>query len=171
MRPHEVLIHLVWRLFIWVSEMVRTEVRKKEFIWDWAFTMVIVPRACVLGLSKNHVIILFKNLAIGLILLSLVASRLWIGLNQIQLLKFIRSLLPSLFHRKHVTNSVIEFHFILLGFSNVFLDLFLAFLFQQDALASYKLLYPVVSLLGLGYQCGERPVHAFVVFEEPCFSE
>jgi hypothetical protein len=53
----------------------------------------------------------------------------------------------------------------------VFLDLFLALLFQQDALAFYKLLHPVISLLGLGYQRGERPVHAFVVFEEPCFGE
>lgn len=53
----------------------------------------------------------------------------------------------------------------------MFLDLFLALRFQQNALASYKLLNPVISLLGLGYQRGERPIHAFVVFEKPCFSE
>jgi hypothetical protein len=83
MGPHEVLMHLVWRLIIWVPEMVRTEVGKEEFIWDWAFIMLIVSGPCVFGFSQNHVIIFLKNLAIGLILVSLVASRLCIELNQI----------------------------------------------------------------------------------------
>ena len=146
--------------------MVRAEFREVESLWDWALVWFICVMPGIFGFCEDHVVVFLVNLRVFLVFFYLISPRLGNFLNRMHFLESRSSFLLSLFHRHDITHCIIKPHPIYFHLTDMLLDILFALTLQKHTLTFHKLFRPIVCLLGLGYQSGECPVHAFVVLEK-----
>ncbi len=123
-----------------------------------------MPR--IFGFGEDHVVVFLVNLRVFLVFFNFISPRLGNFLNRMHFLESRSSFLLSLFHRNYITHRIIKPHLILFHLTDMFFNIFFVLTLQKHTLTFHKLFHPIVCLLGLRYQSGECPVHAFVVLEK-----